>query len=173
LIASSLEDTGLGREEEESLLVAGKTPGDLLLELTGVLPPGEAFLDYKTALRMFVARERAPVHTYARPNRRFPGRVGEIAGRTYSPRVIARPRLLVAIDTSMSMTAAELAQVGRELACLAEQAEIIVAECDVEITRVYAFSGALEGVKGRGGTDLRPVFDEAFLKPLCVNGVVY
>lgn len=173
LIASAIADTGLGQEEVQSLLVAGKTPGQLLEELTSVLGPAETFLDWKTALRMFVARTRAPVHTYSRPNRRFPGRVGEIPGRTYSPRVIARPRLLVALDTSMSMTGAELSEVARHLARLAEQAEITVAECDVEITRVFAWAGALTEVRGRGGTDLRPVFEEAFLAPRGVHGVVY
>jgi predicted metal-dependent peptidase len=154
-------------------LLAGKTPGRLLEELTGITGPAETFVDWKTALRMFVARARAPVHNYARPNRRFPGRVGEVPGRTYSPRVLARPSLLVAIDTSMSMTVAELAEVARQLQSLAEHARLTVAECDVEIARVYAFEGALADVGGRGGTDLRPVFEEAFLGERKVDGVVY
>lgn len=177
LIAQAIEEArelrpGSG-EEVPSLLVAGKSPGSLLEELTGVLGPAATFLDWKTALRMFVARARAPVHTYARPNRRFPGRIGEIPGRTYSPRVIVRPSLLVAIDTSMSMSVAELSEVARQLARLSEHARLTVAECDVEIARVYAFAGALTHAKGRGGTDLRPIFEEAFLRPLRVDGVVY
>ena len=87
-------------------LLAGKTPGRLVEELTGATGPAEGYVDWKTALRMFVARERAPVHTYARPNRRLPGLVGVVPGRTYSPRVLSKPTLLVAIDTSLSMTKA-------------------------------------------------------------------
>ena len=154
-------------------LVAGKTPGRLLEELTGVTGPAESALDWKTALRMFVARARAPVHTYARPNRRFPERIGEVPGRTYSPRVITRPALLVAIDTSLSMSHAELAEIARQLARLAEHARITVAECDVEIARVYAFEGTIADVAGRGGTDLRPVFEAAFLGARKVEGVIY
>ena len=92
---------------------------------------------------MFVARSRAPVHTWSRPSRRFPDRIGAIPGRTYSPRVLVRPSLLVAIDTSMSMTLPELEEIARQLAVLAEHARITVVECDVEVTRTYPFVGAL------------------------------
>jgi predicted metal-dependent peptidase len=177
LIAQAMEESASirpgGGEEVPSLLVAGKSPASLLEELTGALGPAATFLDWKTALRMFVARARAPVHTYARPNRRFPGRVGEVPGRTYSPRVIARPSLLVAIDTSMSMTQAELFEVARQLARLSEHAQLTVAECDAAIARVYPFTGLLTDVQGRGGTDLRPVFEDAFLRSRRVDGVVY
>ncbi len=154
-------------------LLAGKTPGRLVEELTGVTGPAEGYVDWKTALRMFVARERAPVHTYARPNRRLRDLVGVVPGRTYSPRVLAKPSILVAIDTSLSMTRAELGEVARQLVEVAEHARVIVAECDVEITRVYAFEGTVAEVAGRGGTDLRPVFEEAFLGARKVDGVVY
>jgi len=154
-------------------LLAGKEPGRLIEELTGVTAPAECPLDWRVALRMFVARARAPVHTYARPNRRFPGRVGEVPGRSYSPRLIDRPHVLVAIDTSLSMTRAELAEIARHLARMAEHARLTVAECDAEIARVYPFSGTLTDVAGRGGTDLRPVFAPAFLGAQKVEGVVY
>jgi predicted metal-dependent peptidase len=153
-------------------LLAGKTPGRLLEELSAVTGPAEAFIDWKAALRMFVARARAPVHTYARPNRRFPGRVGEVPGRTYAPRALVRPALLVAIDTSLSMTRSELAEIARQLVQVAEHARVTVVECDVEITRVYPFAGTLTDVAGRGGTDLRPVFTELLARTK-VDGVVY
>jgi predicted metal-dependent peptidase len=159
--------------DPERCVVAGHTPGRLIEQLTGTAGPAEAFVDWKTALRMFVARARAPVHTYGRPSRRFPGRVGEVPGRTYSPRVIARPSLLVAIDTSLSMTSRELAETARQLALLSEHARVTVAECDAEIARVYAFEGTIADVAGRGGTDLRPIFDPAFLGQVKVDGVIY
>ncbi len=160
-------------DEAEGRLVAGERPGRLVEQLTGVIGPAEAFLDWPTALRMFVTRERAPVHTYARPNRRFPGQIGQIPGRSFSPRIVRRPRLVVAIDTSISMTSAELAEVARQLARLADHARIVVAECDVEIARVYPFAGAVVEVAGRGGTDLRPVFAPEFLAAQRPDGVVY
>lgn len=173
LVAAAEEAAELAGEETAPLLVAGQAPGRLIEDLTGVLGPRERYLDWRTALRMFVARARAPVHTYARPNRRFPGRVGEVPGRTYAPRAIARPSLLVAIDTSMSMRPGELREIARQLEAMREHARITVAECDVEITRVYPFQGALAEVAGRGGTDLRPIFEPAFLAAQKVDGVVY
>lgn len=168
----SADPVGSG-EGDPRCRVAGRSPGRLLEELTGALGPAESFLDWKTALRMFVASARAPVHTYTRPNRRFPDRIGQIPGRTYSPRAIVRPDLLVAIDTSMSMTAGELQEIARQLSELAEHARLTVVECDVEITRVYPFAGALEDVAGRGGTDLRPVFDDSFLRSRRPHGILY
>ncbi|APR75296.1 Hypothetical protein A7982_00642 [Minicystis rosea] len=168
------EETLRGDDEDAPRkLLCGKTPGRLIEELTGVTAPAESALDWKVALRMFVARARAPVHTYARPNRRFPGRVGEIPGRSYSPRLIDRPNVLVAIDTSLSMTQAELAEIARQLSRMAEHARLTIAECDTEIARVYPFTGTLSDVAGRGGTDLRPVFAPAFLGAQKVEGVVY
>ena len=56
---------------------------------------------------------------------------------------------------------------------LAEEATITVAECDVEVTRVYPFAGTLSSVAGRGGTDLRPVFAREILGATKADGVVY
>ena len=41
-------------------------------------------------------------------------------GRTYSPRVIARPHLLVVVDTSMSMSSRELHEIVRHLSPMSE-----------------------------------------------------
>jgi hypothetical protein len=153
-------------------LLAGRSPGRILEELGVAVRPTD-FLDWKSALRMFVARGRAPVHTYARPSRRLPHLVGSVPGRTYAPRLLVRPRLVVAIDTSLSMSRGELEEIGRQLTEVANHAAITIAECDVEITRVYPFSGSLPTVVGRGGTDLRPVFAPAFIGREKPDGVVY
>ncbi len=154
-------------------LLAGTTPGRLVEELAGTTLAPEAFLDWKQALKMFVARARAPVHTWSRPNRRFPERTFEVPGRTWSPRRTDEPKLLVAIDTSLSMSRAELEEIARQLVELGERARLVIAECDVEVTRVYPFAGRIETVSGRGGTDLRPVFEPTFLEGQRVDGVVY
>jgi predicted metal-dependent peptidase len=122
---------------------------------------------------MFVARERAPVHTYARPNRRFPARVGEVPGRSYTQRVVPRPTLLIAIDTSMSMTRTELDEIARQLRPMSEVARLVIVECDAKIHRVAPFDGTLHTLQGRGGTDLRPVFEPALRKAHRADGIVY
>jgi predicted metal-dependent peptidase len=122
---------------------------------------------------MFVARSRAPVHTWSRPSRRFPDRVGELPGRSYQHRTVLRPTLLVAIDTSLSMSEDELAEVARQLRPMSELAQLVVVECDSAIARTYAFRGVIDRVEGRGGTDLRPVFEPSFLRSQRADGVVY
>ena len=153
-------------------LLAGREPAELLreLDLSGTPAP----FDWKTALQMFEAHLRGPVHTFSWPNRRFPEAVGRIPGRRYRVRPgDDKPRILVAIDTSGSMTGDELSEVGRQLVFVARRARVTIVECDVVIHRVYPFDGSLPRVVGGGGTDLRPVFDQQFLRQHRPQGVVY
>jgi predicted metal-dependent peptidase len=158
---------------ERGVRLAGRDAGRLLEELTGVLAAPETFLDWKEALALFSARIRAPVHSYARPSRRFPGRPFEFPGRLYAARSVGYPRLLVAIDTSMSMSNAELVEIARHLARLGPLASVTVAECDAEVTSLGPFTGVLNEVHGRGGTDLRPIFKPDVLGRVRPDGVVY
>jgi hypothetical protein len=96
--------------------------------------------------------------SYLRPNRRFPQRVGEIPGRTRRP---PRPELLVAIDTSGSMTGDILDRVAREVRRLAMHARLTIVECDAAVHRIYPLGSRLGPFIGGGDTDFSPVFDEA------------
>jgi predicted metal-dependent peptidase len=158
--------------DEQRMRIAGKLPGRLLEMLDDEGAPN-APIDWKTALRMFAARRRAPRHTYARPSRRFPGRIGEIPGRSYGTREVERPRLMVVIDTSGSMTPSDLAEVARQLRQLADHARFLIAECDVAVHRVYPFAGEIDSVMGRGGTDLRTVFLPSFRREHRFEGLLY
>ncbi len=153
--------------------LAGREPARWLEELEGTEEAPRRFMDWKAAVQMFVARMRAPVHTYARPSRRFPDKVGVIPGRAWYPGPRDRPRLLVAIDTSGSMSSEELNEIARHFRVLDDVVDVTVVECDVVIHRVYAFAGVLTEVAGRGGTDLRPVFEPAFLAEHRPEGVIY
>ncbi len=154
-------------------LLAGRTPGRLLEELGGVAGEPTVQFDWRTALSMFVAARRAPAHRWGRPNRRVPGRIGEVPGRVDVSRAIDRPRLLIALDTSLSITDKELSEVTRQLRVVAEHVDLVVAEIDTEVAHVGPFDGLLSRVHGRGGTDLRPAFAPAFLGAHGVCGVVY
>jgi Uncharacterized protein conserved in bacteria len=169
LIAEAITNT----TADGSARIAGKSPGDLLTELRGTETPPQRYLDWKTALHVFAGTLRTPVHTYARPNRRFPSQVGVIPGRVFAPGTVEAKSLVVAIDTSGSMSAEELAEIGRHLRLLSDGLRITVVECDWVIQRVYHFRDQLLDVAGRGGTDLRPVFEPSFLRPLRAEGVIY
>jgi predicted metal-dependent peptidase len=166
-------------DDEESanvprrFLVAGRTPGRLIEELAETTRAPDHAMDWRSALAMFVARARSPVHTWSRPSRRFPQRIFEVPGRSWAPRRTENPRLLVAIDTSLSMTRFELEEIARQLVLLSTHSEVTIAECDVSVARVYPFNGKIENVVGRGGTDLRPVFAPSLLGAHEVDGVVY
>ncbi|MCU0658684.1 MAG: VWA-like domain-containing protein [Polyangiaceae bacterium] len=169
LLEGALQD--LGDTGDQKPRIAGKTP-EFLLQQLALAPPRQP-VDWRTALRMFSAQARAPRHSYARPSRRFPARLGEVPGRLYTSRLIEQPRLLVALDTSASVETPMLEEIGAQLRELAHLTRFVVAECDAQVHRVYRFPGRLDAVMGRGGTDLRPIFEPTFLKQHQAQGVVY
>jgi predicted metal-dependent peptidase len=67
----------------------------------------------------------------------------------------------------------ELQEIAAELKRLGRLARFTVVECDTIIHRVYPFAGAFADAAGRGGTDLRPVFEPAFVAEHRPDGVVY
>lgn len=172
-IAYDDDDDDDGRNASRRFLIAGRTAGRLIEELSETTRAPDEVMDWRAALAMFAARARAPVHTWSRPSRRFPTRIFEVPGRSWAPRRNAEQRLLVAIDTSLSMTKQELEEIARQLVVLSERAHVTIAECDVSVARIYPFAGRIENVVGRGGTDLRPVFAHAVLGAHDIDGVVY
>jgi predicted metal-dependent peptidase len=155
-------------------MLAGTTPGHLLEQLDTTPTPPTWCLDWRAALAQFVAPlARTWRLVWSRPNRRFPDRVGQIPGRARRASASKLSHLLVAIDTSGSMSALELAEIGRHLRRLSDLVDITIVECDAAIGRVYPYKGSLPNVAGRGGTDLRAVFAPAFLRKMRPAGIVY
>jgi predicted metal-dependent peptidase len=150
-------------------LLAGRDPGDLLAELNDV---GARPIDWRAALRSFVTFRRQPGFDYCHPNRRFPLRLGEVPGRVRRE-ARTKPAVIVAIDTSASMSEAELSEIAVQLDRLTTYASMFVVECDAAIQRTYPYEGGMHQVLGRGGTDLRPVFEPEVLHRFEARGVVY
>ena len=126
-------------------------------------------VDWRRALQQAFPRRRLVQPSYLRPNRRFPDRVGEIPGRIRRP---PRPALLVAIDTSGSMTGDVLDRVASEVRRLAAHARLTIVECDAAVHRVYPLGARVGPFVGGGDTDFGPVFDEA-RDPRAFEGLVY
>lgn len=131
---------------------------------------GRASVDWRRVLAEAFPPHRSVRPDYRRPSRRFRERVGEIPGRARRP---PRPALLVAIDTSGSMTGATLDRVVHEVGELARFAHLTVVECDAAVHRVRALRGRLGPLIGGGDTDFAPVFAEALAHAGDVVGVVY
>lgn len=115
-------------------------------------------LNWPRVLQQAFPRRRMIQPDYLRPNRRFPARVGEIPGRRRRP---PKPKLLVGIDTSGSMTGEALDRVAKEVRRLARFARLTLVECDAVVHRIYPMPGQLGPFVGGGDTDFVPVFDEA------------
>jgi predicted metal-dependent peptidase len=73
-----------------------------------------------------------------------------------------KPVVMAVIDTSGSMDAEILNLVSAELRHLARDYQVVVVECDAEIQAVYDYRGPIDIVHRRGGTDLRPPFENDF-----------
>ena len=153
--------------------LAGINPGQVLEMLSLEARRPRTKVDWKSALSTFLARVRAPVHTYSRPSRRFPARIGEVPGRVWAPQIGIRPRIVCAIDTSASLSKDELEEIALHLSNVGAFADVTVVECDARIQRIYRFEGRIASVRGRGGTDLRPPFAHDVLDRFGPDGIVY
>ena len=172
VVATALREDG--RRESALWSLIGVAPGDHVEILDGVDRAPKKHVDWRHALRDFVGATAVSSYTYAHPSRRFPTRIGEVPGRRRRITLAKkRQRILVAIDTSGSMSREELEEIARQLRTLRAHAELVIAECDAEVQRVYAFDREVRDVRGRGGTDLRPVFELELLVQYRVDGVVY
>ena len=137
--------------------IAGWRPGALKRAL---FPESSAAsVDWRGALRDLVDRSSRTVSSYKRPSRRFPDRIGEVPGRQRQRYAGDPPHLVVGLDTSASMSDADLADAARELERLARIARVTVVEFDAAVHAVYRYrAGGLERLSGGGGTDFRVLF---------------
>lgn len=126
-------------------------------------------IDWRVLLRRYVGQALEARPVFNRPPRRFPELVGILPGQQ---RRAARPRVLAAIDTSGSITDELLERIDAELSLMAKKFSVTVVECDVEIHRVYPYR-RLASVLGRGGTDLRPPLERAFLRKHRADLAIY
>jgi len=146
----------LPQKAQKALQAAGAMSG----RAEAALAPGKAVVSWQKVLRRYVGRETRRRPVFGRPLRRFPQLVGVIPGQA---RQASQPHIMAVIDTSGSMTAKLLADISAELGVMAKTHTVTICECDRRIHAVYPYK-PIETVKGRGGTDLRPVFEPEFLK---------
>lgn len=111
-------------------------------------------VNWKRVLRMFTESSSRTMlrNTVRRPSKRY--------GTTPGIKIRRRQKLLLAIDTSFSVTPGELAIFFNEIYHIWKRgADIMIVECDTEIASMYPYRGILpDSVQGRGGTDLNPPF---------------
>jgi len=136
-------------------------------------PVEQPELRWNEVLRAVARRtlQRKAVRTY--PSRRQPALVGIIPGRRRSR---SWRHVMVAIDTSASMQAAELSQVLAELRALQRMgAKLAMVQCDADI-RKHGWLRRTEEIRcvyGRGGTSLEPPFSREMLDKYTPDLIVY
>ncbi len=136
----------------------GDLPGSLERLVREMLNPK---LDWQELLERFISERARDDYSWTPPNKRFLHM--DIILPSLSHRKL--PEVIVAIDTSGSVTEPEINQFGAEISGILENYDttVHVTYCDSIITGAQSFGRhdlPLELVpEGGGGTDYRPVFD--------------
>ena len=146
----------------------GKLQGGLRVYIEGILFKPKPLVDWRRVVKLFSeSSSKTRVHnTLKRPSKRY----GTVPGI----KIKKLRKLLVAIDTSGSISQDELATFFNEIYHIWRQgAEVEVVECDARIQRTYPFSGkAPEVIFGRGGTDFNPPIEYGNTK-FYPDGLIY
>jgi len=146
----------------------GKLPGQLKSYLKTIEERYKPALDWRRALRLFASSSNRTYlkNTIRRPSKRY--------GTTPGIKIRRKQRLLVAVDTSGSVSDAEVQRFFSEIYQIWRHgAEVMVVECDTAIKRQYLYRGhAPDFVMGRGGTDFNAPLDFAN-KHFHPDGIVY
>lgn len=133
----------------------GHVPGEMAGIIKELEKPLKPIFDWKKAFRRFMgnAYTENKKRSRRKESRRFAGSSGSQHTK--------RASVLVAIDTSASVSDKELHEFVSELTHMSKTGtHIHVLECDARIQREYDFKpGCIKGVSGRGGTRFEPVIN--------------
>ena len=136
---------------------------------------GKSRVDWRNEMRAMLTSASNDDYTYRRPSRRF------IAQGTYLPSLYSEGLgpVLIAIDSSASMTQRELEQIASETQQIFEDlnpAFVRVVYCDTKIQRTQDFQQGDDvelSCRGGGGTRFKPVFDYIEAEMPEAVGLVY
>ncbi|MFO0612633.1 MAG: VWA-like domain-containing protein [Polyangiaceae bacterium] len=140
---------------------------DVSVESIDVMPHRAG--DWKTILRASVGqragRASRKLPALDRPNRRFPHLVGLVAGTRRAHH--DAPRVLFAVDTSSSVSKADLGRIAVEVRVLSRLARVEVLMFDTAIRNRATRGGValLREAHGRGSTDFSVAFSPEALDP--------
>ena len=148
-----------GRILTAAAAAPGKLPAGLARWISGIR---NSRVPWRRILHRFL--QTALVHeeqSFLPPNRRH------LWEDRYLPSLNrgVRPRLAVAVDTSGSITAAQLGGFASELSALSSLcSEVLLLTCDAQVNQVVRLDGFADRLRslsftGGGGTDFRPVFE--------------
>jgi predicted metal-dependent peptidase len=147
----------------------GKLPADLIRQIGEIRKSQKPLLNWRRALRVMAesAKSTRVTMTYKRVSKRFGYRPGVSIRR--------RNRLLVAIDTSGSISNRDLVAFFEEIYHIWKAgASILVLECDAMVQQFYEYKGRPNlNLKGGGGTSFDPVFEWMLASKNPFDGCIY
>jgi predicted metal-dependent peptidase len=133
----------------------GHIPGELKDYVDKLYEVNEPVIDWKSYFRRFVGNSDKiyTKKTRKKLNKRFDGNP--------ALKIKTKKHILVAIDTSGSVSNDELAEFFAEIKHMHRSGvKLSIAECDADIHKIYDYKGKTpEFVHGRGGTAFQPVVD--------------
>ena len=136
----------------------GTMPGNLVEHIKNMLKKPE--ISWKQVLRKYIGAIPVPHRsTKTRLNRRQPER-SDLSGQLPKRHI----ELVVAIDTSGSMSSSDISYVINEIFAIVKDydSKVTIIECDAEVGKVYTAKKAKDvqtKVTGRGGTSFVPVIN--------------
>ena len=147
----------------------GKLPGSIVDQLQLVGRRLRSRLNWKQILRLFSQQSAsfAIEHTTKRYSKRFGTRPGV--------RIRKQNRLLVAVDTSGSISSHELSIFFQEIDEIWRQGALVtVVECDAKVQAHYRYHGKPPAnINGRGGTAFDPIFSFINQSVVRYDGCIY
>lgn len=147
--------------EKEGQDVISKLPGTVANQIKEMIKEKKATQPWNVILRRFVGSHGSSIVVqsvkYCSKRFRDPH-----TGRKMRPglRIRRSKKLLIGLDTSGSMKKDEFDLFAGELRLIYRFVrDITVVQCDTEIHEVFKYHGKMDFVKGRGGTDMKPIYD--------------
>ena len=153
---------------EEVEKAQGSIPGELAGKIDQIRKKPKPVTDWKRHFRRYLGNEFTEFFRKSkkRPSRRFEDAAGNKHRR--------KSKILVAIDTSGSVSMPEYREFFGQIATLSQTADFHVLECDTRIQHEYDFyRKAPENLHGGGGTDFQPVIDYFIKRQREFDALVY
>ena len=158
------EFTKMMADSADTVKTRGTLPGGIEQFIEELMKPPQ--VDWRQELRNYckTAKPSRSKTTLSRPKRKHISIAGAVTSDHPGRRKNPSYRIVFAIDTSGSVSNAELQEIFGELRGILscnEGTEVTVVECDTRIGRIYDLESVKEvdtNVSGRGGTSFDPVF---------------
>ena len=154
LLKEAIDDL-IVQAEEETIKACGSIPSEMQVRIEKIKArKPKPVTDWKRYFRRYIGNEFSELirKSKKRESRRFPDAAGNRHRR--------KSHILVAIDTSGSISMPDYREFFGQIKTLMKDATFHVVECDTDIRHEYDFTGIIrEDVYGGGGTNFQPPVD--------------